>query len=176
MKTESSSVFLRKATISDLPVLQYWDTQTHVIESDPNDDWNWEEELGRDVPWREMLMAEVQGRVIGFIQIIDPLLEETHYWGAVGPNLRAIDIWIGAASDLGKGFGSEMMRQAAQHCFASPDVTGILVDPLSTNIKAHRFYEKLGFRFLEDRVLGDDHCLIYILDRSAFAEENALHL
>jgi aminoglycoside 6'-N-acetyltransferase len=34
------------------------------------------------------------------IQIIDPAQEETHYWGDVEAELRAIDIWIGEESDL----------------------------------------------------------------------------
>jgi hypothetical protein len=49
---------LRRATIDDISLLQHWDEQPHVIASDPNDDWNWEVELARDVPWREQLIAE----------------------------------------------------------------------------------------------------------------------
>ncbi len=30
---------LRPATIADTTLLQHWDEQPHVIESDPNDDW-----------------------------------------------------------------------------------------------------------------------------------------
>ncbi len=104
-------IHLRKANINDLPILEYWDTLEHVIESDPNDDWNWEIELQRDPEWREQLIAEIGGKPIGFIQIIDPAEEETYYWGGIGPNKRAIDIWIGNAKDLGKGYGTEMMRQ-----------------------------------------------------------------
>jgi aminoglycoside 6'-N-acetyltransferase len=34
---------------------------------------------------------------IGFVQIIDPAREESHYWGDAPGGLRAIDIWIGEA-------------------------------------------------------------------------------
>ena len=74
-------------------------------------------------------MAELSGRPIGAMQIIDPRTEQTHYWGEGEPNLRAIDIWIGAASDLGKGYGQTMMRRAFQICFADPGVTAIIIDP-----------------------------------------------
>lgn len=98
----------RYASIHDLPVLQQWDRNEHVINSDPNDDWNWQEELLRTPTWREQLIAEVDGKPIGFIQIIDPAEEESHYWGNVERNLRAIDIWIGEEEYLGKGFGTQM--------------------------------------------------------------------
>jgi hypothetical protein len=79
----TEKITLRTATIHDLETLKHWDTQPHVNDSDPNDDWNWEVELQKDEPWREQLIAELDNRPIGFIQIIDPKTEETHYWGDV---------------------------------------------------------------------------------------------
>ena len=38
------------------------------------------------------------------MQIIDPQLRPTHYWGDVEANLRALDIWIGETDALGHGF------------------------------------------------------------------------
>jgi len=174
-------VILRPATLADLDLLRHWDEQPHVVESDPNDDWNWEIELERTPDWREQLIAEADGRPIGFIQIIDPAREESGYWsgalardGSDAPardwrdapqHLRAIDIWIGDEGDLGRGFGTQMMRLAIARCFAPPDVTAILIDPLASNVRAHRFYERLGFRFVERRSFGEDDCLVYVLDR-----------
>jgi hypothetical protein len=63
---------LRPAAPADLALLRRWDEQPHVMASDPNDDWGWEVELGRSLDWREQLIAEVDGRPVGFIQIIDP--------------------------------------------------------------------------------------------------------
>ncbi len=165
-------ISLRPATIADLSLLRYWDEQPHVLESDPNDDWDWEAELLHQPEWRLQLIAQLGERPIGFVQIIDPALEETHYWGDAPPGLRAIDIWIGEESDLGKGYGSEMMRQALRLCFEDPDVTAVLIDPLASNRRAHAFYERLGFRFVEQRILGDadDECYIYRLDRQVWEE------
>jgi aminoglycoside 6'-N-acetyltransferase len=60
-----------------------------------------------------------------------------------------------------------MMQLATAHCFADPRVTGILIDPLASNTRAHRFYERLGFRFIERRVfLGVDDCAVYRLNRA----------
>jgi len=167
-KTENQSkvMKLRPATIEDLKLLRHWDKQPHVIAAAPNDNWEWETELPRNPGWREMLIGELNNRPIGIIQIIDPALEESHYWGEVSENLRAIDIWIGEAEDLGKGYGTEMMKLALKRCFSEPEVKAILIDPLETNTKDHRFYERLGFRFVERRRFGKDECLVYRLERS----------
>lgn len=159
-------ITLRPATLADLELLRHWDEQPHVINSDPNDDWGWEVELGRNPDWREQLIAEIEGRPIGFIEIIDPAREEDHYWGEVTADLRAIDIWIGETDDLGKGYGIEMMQLAITRCFADSSVSAILVDPLESNHRAHRFYERFGFQFIESRRFGEDDCLVYRLDRN----------
>jgi aminoglycoside 6'-N-acetyltransferase len=161
---------LRPATPADLELLRQWDEQAHVIASDPNSDWGWEVELGRSPDWREQLIAELDGRPIGFIQIIDPQHEESHYWGDVPANLRAIDIWIGSESNLGKGYGTKMMALALARCFDDPSVSAVLIDPLASNTRAHRFYERIGFRFLERRRFGDDECLVYRLDRADYMQ------
>lgn len=159
-------ITLRPATPKDLKLLRYWDEQPHVIASDPDDDWEWESELLRDPDWREQLIAELDGRPIGFLQIIDPAREDSHYWGEISANLRAIDIWIGEASDLGKGYGTQMMQLALRRCFADPAVTAVLLDPLVSNTRAHRFYERLGFRRCDRRQFGTDDCFIYQLSRA----------
>jgi aminoglycoside 6'-N-acetyltransferase len=166
-------ITLRAATSDDLSLLRYWDEQPHVIASDPNDDWGWEVELDRNPDWREQLIAQIDGRPIGFIQIIDPAREDSHYWGDVPANLRAIDIWIGEETDLGKGYGTKMMQLALARCFATPSVTAVLVDPLASNIRAHRFYERLGFKYIARRQFGDDDCLVYRLNRADWHSGNS---
>jgi aminoglycoside 6'-N-acetyltransferase len=159
---------LRPAHIGDLALMRHWDNQPHVWDSDPDDDWDWENQLQLDPVWRQQLMAELDGRPFGFVQIIDPLEEETHYWGDVPPNLRAIDIWIGEADLLGKGYGKVMMEQALALCFAAPEVEAVLIDPLATNLRAQRFYLSLGFMFIERRVFYDSDCAVMRLERAGW--------
>ena len=161
---------LRSATPADLKLLQEWDEQAHVIASDPNSDWGWEVELGRNPDWREQLIAELDNRPIGFLQIIDPEREESHYWGDVPANLRAIDIWIGSETDLGKGYGIKIPALALAPCFDDPAVSAVLIDPLTTNTRGHLFYERIGFRFIERGRSGDDECLVYRLDRADYMQ------
>ncbi|MEX0662634.1 MAG: GNAT family N-acetyltransferase [Balneolaceae bacterium] len=130
---------LRLATLDDLDLLQHWDQQPHVIATVPNEEWDWEPELRKNTDWQEMLIAELNGRSIGLLQIMDPVCEETHYWSDIEENCRAIDIWIDEKENLGKGYGTQMMNLAIERCFTDPKVHTIWIDPLKSNTKVHRF-------------------------------------
>ena len=109
---------LRPVKSSDIPLLQYWDSQPHVIEASGDDmPWDWGQELATDPDWRDLVIAEVAEKPIGVMQIIDPAEEETHYWGDVAAWLRAIDIWIGEKAFVCRGFGAQVMGLALQMCF-----------------------------------------------------------
>lgn len=169
-------VTLRPATTADLPSLVRWNREPHVIAATGDDrsaadqerDW-----LGEWFPplhgWIELLIAEVDGRPVGVMECVDPAEDETHYWGPMPSGLRAIDIWIGDEADLGKGYGHAMMQQMLERCFAAPEVVAVLVDPLVSNTRVHRFYERLGFAELERRTFNEgDHCVVYRLERDAW--------
>ena len=160
---------LRPATSADVPLLRYWDSQPHIQQAVGPDagQFDWAGEIPRELDWREILIGEERGRAVGVLVVIDPAREESHYWGDCEPNLRAIDIWLGNPADLGQGLGTAMMRLALDRCFANPAVTGILVDPLTANTRAQRFYRRLGFRRVERRKFGEDDCLVHRLERPA---------
>ncbi|MEO1596839.1 MAG: GNAT family N-acetyltransferase [Pseudomonadota bacterium] len=166
------SIVLRLATPDDAPMLRLWDEAPHVQASDPDSDWGWESELKTNPDWRQQLVAERAGRPFGFLQIMDPAGDPDRYWGDVDRDVRAIDIWIGPADHLGKGYGSEMMRQALARCFAEPGVVAVLIDPLLSNTRAHRFYRRLGFVAVGERWFDDDHCLVHELTREAWLERH----
>jgi aminoglycoside 6'-N-acetyltransferase len=155
---------LRQATVKDAPLLRRWDDEPHVRDA-TGGDWPWETELPKSYPWREMLIAELDGVPIGFLEIVDPAEDVAHYWGEVPANLRAIGIWIGERAHLGQGHGTRMMRMAIDRCFADPAVEAILIDPLASNTRAIRFYQRLGFVPVEERWFGEDLCLVHRVDR-----------
>lgn len=168
-------VVLRRATPADAALLARWDQQPHVIAcvtDDPDAEVAfagavWEEEIANSSDDSFYLIAEADGRPIGAMQVIDPHTEPTHYWGQIEPNLRALDIWIGETDALGQGYGTAMMTQAIDACFAAPEVTAIVIDPLNSNTDAHRFYARLGFRPVERRLFNDeDDCLVMRLERA----------
>jgi len=167
---------LRRATLADVPTLERWDREPHVISATTDDttaekafgDHDWRAEIPKQSDVDEYLIAELAGRPIGAMQIIDPHREPTHYWGEIEPDLRAIDIWIGDAADHGKGHGETMMRLAFQRCFADPAVSAIVIDPLASNTRAHRFYQRIGFVPVGRRWFGEDDCLVHRLSREAW--------
>lgn len=165
------NVKLRTAKTTDLELLRSWDAEPHVRESKGNDDWGWERELGRVLPWRDQLIAEVDCRPIGYVEIIDPAADTEHYWGDIAPRLRAIDIWIGDAAFLNQGYGTAMMQAALARCFRDPSVEAVVVDPMASNTRAHRFYERLGFRATGRRQFGEDDCLVHRLERATWRHE-----
>jgi len=167
-------IVLRPARLNDAATLKVWDKEPHVISAttdDPGaatafDGIVWEDELAAPSDVSCYYIAELDDRPIGAMQIIDPHREPTHYWGEIEPNLRAVDIWIGTASDLGKGHGEEMMRQALEICFADPAVTTVLIDPLASNTRAHKFYRRIGFKPVSRRRFnGEDDCLVHQITR-----------
>jgi aminoglycoside 6'-N-acetyltransferase len=169
----NSGISLRRATSADISLLERWDRQPHVISAttdDPAagktfDDAYWPDELAAQDEHNEYLIGELDGRPIGAMQVIDPHRESTHYWGEIRPNLRALDIWIGEPDCLGKGYGESMMRLAFQLCFADPKVTAIVIDPLTSNTRAHKFYRRLGFKAVGRQKFDEDDCLVHELTR-----------
>jgi aminoglycoside 6'-N-acetyltransferase len=171
-----SAVRLRPATVEDADLLAGWDREPHVIAcstDDPDADVafggiEWREELAEQSEISFYRIAEVDGRPIGVMQIIDPHREPTHYWGEIEPGLRAIDIWIGPADALNRGYGTGMMTLAVDAAFADPAVTAIVIDPLASNAAAHRFYRRLGFEPVGRRMFDSDDCLVHRLERATW--------
>lgn len=172
--TTAPRVRLRPATLADADLLAGWDREPHVIAcstDDPDADIafggiDWPEELADQSDISFYRIAEVDGRPIGVMQVIDPHLEPTHYWGDIEPGLRAMDIWIGPPDALNKGYGTEMMSLAIDQAFADPAVSAIVIDPLNSNADAHRFYQRLGFKPVGRRMFDEDDCLVHRLERA----------
>lgn len=159
-----TSVTLRPATAADIPLLEAWDDEPVVAASDPNDDWDWPQTLAAE--GLESLIAELDGRPVGFVQVTDLLREASQYWGPPQPGLKAIDIWIGAAGDRGKGYGRAMMTLALERCFSDTAIHTVLIDPIASNHDAIRFYQRLGFRFAGNRRFGEDDCAVHEITRA----------
>lgn len=173
---------VRVARRDDVATLEAWDREPDVIAcaTDRRDAPQafagavWAEEIDARSEVSCYYIAELDGRPIGALQVIDPHREPTHYWGEIEPNLRALDIWIGAAADRNQGHGTHMMRTVINACFADPAVTGIVIDPLNSNPDAHRFYQRLGFAPVGRRLFnGEDDCLVHRLRRSDWPPRTA---
>jgi aminoglycoside 6'-N-acetyltransferase len=168
-------ISLRKTELIDIPLLQEWDSQEHVQFASGNDAQDrldpdlWQEEIRLcDGVIYQYYIAELNSVPIASILIINPGLEPTHYWGAMEDGYRAIDIWIGDVNNLGKGYGTVVMGQVLDLCFEKEDVKGVYIDPLSVNLRAIKFYQKLGFEFVENRNFDEDNCDVYYISREKY--------
>jgi len=167
---EHGTLRLRPASLADAAVLRRWETAPHLAGLLGDDDWQWEAALATERQAHRPFIAEVGGKPIGFLEILDPSLDPERYWGDLPPGHRAIDLWIGEPDFLGRGFGREMMRQAQELCFSDPAVHTVLVDPMASNTDSHRFYERCGFRFVGERQFGEDRCRVYVITRESCSE------
>lgn len=172
-------ITLRPATPADVPLLEQWDEQPHVISATTDDpeaeagfDADWDDEIAMQSDVYRYYIAERGSEPVGAMQIIDPHREPTGYWQPIEPGLRAVDIWIGPASLLGQGLGTAMMRAALDLCFADREVEAVVIDPLASNTRAHRFYQRLGFKPEGRRTFnGEDDCLVHRLTRTDWNKE-----
>jgi len=155
--------------VDDVALLNAWDDDADVAAAlgGSGADWyDWPIELARNVPWRELLIAEEDGRPIGFVQLTDAGEEESHYWGDVAPGTWSIDIWIGSPGDRGRGLGTSAMQAALCRIFDHPGAGAVVIDPRADNLRAIAFYERLGFEPLGIRDFDDDRCLVMRLRHS----------
>ncbi len=58
-----------------------------------------------------------------------------------------------------------MMRSLSSSASPTRRVRAIVIDPLVSNERAHKFYRRLGFKPIGRRVFGDDSCLVHELQR-----------
>lgn len=169
-------ISLRAATVEDVPTLERWDHEPAVISATTDDpdadkafsDLDWKVEIHLQTPVSYYLIAELDGRPLGALQICDPHEEPTHYWGDIAEHLRAIDIWIGDPAQRGKGYGAEIMQLAHARCFADAAVTAIVIDPLASNERAIAFYRRLGYAPVARQLFGDDDCYVHRLERTTW--------
>ena len=160
---------LRPMRVADVVLLVGWDDDPDVAAAlgGRSADWyDWPAELVRDVPWRELLIVEEDGRPIGFVQLIDASEEESHYWVGAKPGTWGLDIWIGSSADRGRGLGAEAMRAAIAHVFEQRGADAVVIDPQVSNRRAIAFYEGLGFEPVGECDFDGDICLVMCLSHT----------
>ena len=85
--------------------------------------------------------------------------------GVRSPGTCAIDIWIADVSQLRKGYGTVMMKDAIDRCFRVHSAHTILVDPLAENDGAISIHQHLGVDVIGKRTFDADECTVLRLCR-----------
>jgi aminoglycoside 6'-N-acetyltransferase Ib len=81
------------------------------------------------------------------------------------PGVRGIDQFLADADSLGRGLGTQMVREFVQFLFEDPAVTRIQADPAPSNLRAIRCYEKVGFRRVGVINTPDGAAMLMVMDR-----------
>ena len=167
----SSEFSFRPLTHADLPLLHEWLNRPHVA------DW-WEGPValehvvstyGADIdsPVVRPLLAYRHGAPVGFAQWYRVMGADPEWWtGETDPGARGIDQFLADAEQLGRGLGSQMVRELIRLLFADPEVTKVQTDPRPDNARAIRAYEKAGFRRLGEVGTPDGSALLMVVERS----------
>lgn len=143
---------------TDFEQIVRWRNESHVAEW-----WNTDDEPAPmtlehvasthgprdDEPWVMDCLITVGDRPVGFVQFY-PWSEEADEAREVGiPDVHGsygLDIFIGEPNLIDRGLGSRAVALLASHLFDERDATSVaLLTPVG-NERAHRAYEKAGFR------------------------------
>ena len=155
---------------ADLPCLHEWIGRPHVAE------W-WREpstlaQLREDYFPRcgtstRAFLPCLNGVPVGFVQAYVVMADQASGWWTDerDPNAIGIDQFLADGENLGRGIGTEMVGQFTALIFADAAVTKIQTDPMPTNLRAIRCYEKAGFVPVEVVETPDGLALLMVLAR-----------
>jgi RimJ/RimL family protein N-acetyltransferase len=164
----------RPLTRADLQLLHEWLNRPHVAE------W-WEGassfdyveqthgvDLDSNVIWQ--YLACLDDMPVGYVQLYRVMGADPDWWrDETDPGARGVDQYLANEAQLGRGLGSEMVRQFLARTFmADPSVTKIQTDPSPANGRAIRAYEKAGFRRGREVVTPDGPALLMVVTRAEF--------
>lgn len=97
---------------------------------------------------------EWEGRPIGYVQFY-PVDDdgEVYYNCGPGPLTYGVDLLIGEPEFWGRGIGTALLKLVVAHITGELGAGRVVIDPVVTNVRAIRSYEKCGF--LKVKVLPD---------------------
>lgn len=132
----------RKTTMKDLPLLEAWQSNAHVMKWWDADAPYDAEELAdpRVVRW----IVSTAGRPFAFMQDYTVHGWDTHHFAYLPKGSRGIDQYIGEPEMVGMGHGSTFIRMRMQALFDA-GAPVIATDPHPENERAIAVYKKVGF-------------------------------
>lgn len=92
-------------------------------------------------------LVEHNGVTIGYLQFYPVEVDVRPVYG-YGPDEKiwGIDQFIGEVAYWNRGIGTEMIRTILEYLFREQQAERVILDPVATNLRAIRAYEKCGFQ------------------------------
>lgn len=137
---------------SDFRQIYDWIKQPHVSNwwSDPSE---WSEfklkfQHKLESLYRSCFIIYVDNAAIGYIQSY--VANKFPEWPEEPDGTYGMDLFIGEADYIGRGFGSRIVAQFVRELFTSPEVVRIIISPDVKNIAAIKSYERAGFKVVKE--------------------------
>lgn len=164
-------MYFKPLTESDIEILAEWLKRPHVTE------W-WDAAESTDEVRAKYLpllssdsgvapyFAYLDGFPIGYIQSYVAAGSGDGWWpDEQDTGVRGIDLFLSDKERMGRGLGSQTIREFVQFLFKEPTVTKIQADPDPTNVRAIRCYEKAGFRKVGPITTPDGAAMLMVMER-----------
>lgn len=140
---------------ADIADLARWLSDPRVLEFYEGRDNPHDEALVREVFFEELkdgetrCIMEFEGKALGYIQFYRVWPDELDEFG-FAPDLTVygIDLFIGEPDSWGRGIGTRMVRLLLEYLFRFAGAAAAILDPVVTNARGIRSYEKSGFRMV----------------------------
>jgi RimJ/RimL family protein N-acetyltransferase len=161
----------RRVSAADLPLLHEWLNRPHIYRWWPGRPSlaEVEQDFGPLLASSSSVkpyLALLDGVPAGYIQSYVVLGSGGGWWpNETDPGARGIDQYLAEPGAVGRGLGTEMVRQFVATLFADPSVTRVQTDPEPVNPRAVRCYEKAGFRRLGEVRTPDGPALLMTIQR-----------
>lgn len=169
---DPDNILFRALRVDDIPLLHHWLNTPHVHEWYDKDKQHTleavNEKYGKKMRNEEPTKSYVivyNDQPVGYIQMAR-VQDWPAYESVVGKNQHAasIDLFIGDANFVGKGYGSQIIRKfLTVVVFQQPDITKCFIDPEPGNTRAIKAYEKVGFRYLKTVQIPGEAAQAYIM-------------
>ncbi len=148
-----------------IQLLRKWLKEPHVTEfwQETEDEEEFRSKFLDKLPARGVVpfIISVNSKPVGYIQYYDACKVGGGWWPDAKEGTFGVDQFIGDPELIGKGFGTEIIKNFVHNLFSQSKVKEVITDPEPKNRRAIRAYEKVGFKTVgEIKTPGGDALLM----------------
>lgn len=163
---------------SHIPLLRRWLKEPHVAEfwQETADEEEFRKKFLETSPERGVVpfIISINSKPVGYIQYYDACKVGGGWWPDAKLGTFGVDQFIGDPELIGRGFGTEIIRNFVHKLFLDLKVTEIITDPDPKNKRAIRAYEKVGFKTVGEVKTPGGDALLMRIERPTVSSASAI--